>query len=686
MPTLNIEGRKVKVDDAFLSMSPEEQNKTVEEIAASLGQQPASEAEAPAEAKPVEQPGNDGLSMARTASGGLIEGIPVLGPLIRRGTEMAAAGTLAALDPEADYAEYMRRVDKANAEEKSVNPVLDVGSQIAGGIAATAPVAATALGARALGMTGPSLMGRAGMAAASGGALSAADTAARGGSPTEALGSGAIGAGIGGAIPIVGAGLSAVGRAVGEKAAPLIGALRTPDKEAARRVGVALQRDFSAGASGMLSKADEAVAAANNIPVLNVDRGGETTRALARSVANQSPEARQTIENVASDRFATQGNRAVDFVKGLVGGRADDLAYQETLKKNARLQNRPAYNAAFKSPQAAQVYTPRIQELMQSPSFRQAVDAVPRRSADRGAVEGFKQIGNPFTQNSQGAYVLTKTADGTIVTPSLEFWNQVKINLDDRISTARRAGKNALAADMTALKTALTDELDFIVPSYKTARAGAAAFFGAEDAIEAGRKFAGTPRAVPEAARAFKTFKPAEKEAFATGYASELVDRIKAAGDRTNVINSIFKNQAARESMELVFGPQKLKEIEAYVRVEDLVDRIRGSLGNSTTARQLVELGLGAGGGAYLTGDWQGATAGALVAGGGRYIGQRADAKVMEQMAKILTSPNRGALTLAVKQAAARPEYMIALEKLGAALALPARAAGMSAGQGMMAQ
>lgn len=37
MPTLNIEGRKVKVDDSFLSLSPADQQATVEEIASQLG-------------------------------------------------------------------------------------------------------------------------------------------------------------------------------------------------------------------------------------------------------------------------------------------------------------------------------------------------------------------------------------------------------------------------------------------------------------------------------------------------------------------------------------------------------------------------------------------------------------------------------------------------------------------------
>ena len=36
MATLNIEGRRVSVDDSFLKLSPEEQQTTVEEIAASF--------------------------------------------------------------------------------------------------------------------------------------------------------------------------------------------------------------------------------------------------------------------------------------------------------------------------------------------------------------------------------------------------------------------------------------------------------------------------------------------------------------------------------------------------------------------------------------------------------------------------------------------------------------------------
>ena len=161
-----------------------------------------------------------------------------------------------------------------------------------------------------------------------------------------------------------------------------------------------------------------------------------------------------------------------------------------------------------------------------------------------------------------------------------------------------------------------------------------------------------------------------------------MIDKIKAVGDRTNVINTVFKSQAAREQMELVFGQKKLREIEAYVRVEDLADRLRGAMGNSTTARQLVELGIGAGGGfAVSGGDWKGALGGAALAKGARHLGQRIDNKVMEAVARMLTADSPKAIDAAVKRAAESQEYMRALEEWGRLLGGPARGVAVGADQ-----
>jgi hypothetical protein len=611
---------------------------------------------------------------------GMAEGVPVIGPYAKAGVQRAAAGLSSLFDGES-YDTNLKQAQAVTDEAQRAHPGVNTTGQIAGAVGSMIPLGATGVGARALGIAGRSLGGRLVASGLSSGAISAADTAARGGNVHEAGWSGLIGGGVGAAVPILGAGINAGLRGVANKAAPMISAITNPAQESLRRVGVAVSRDATANPAGVLTAADEATARAANIPLVNADRGGEVTRALARSAANQSPEARAGIEKVANDRFGGQGQRAVDFLKKVTNGNVDDLALQEQIKHAAKTANKPAYDAAFKSPNAQAVYTPALQELMQSPSMRAAVSKVPSRSADRGAVQGFKEIGNPFSVNSQGNYVLRQKADGSLVAPNLQFWDQVKQNLDSAIGKAKRAGDNPRAADLMGLKTKLVGELDHVVPTYQNARRGAAAFFGAEDALEAGRNFATTPRGIPEARKAFAKFTPPEREAFATGYASELIDRVKTVGDRTNVINSIFKNQSARESIELALGPQRAREIEAYVRVEDLADRLRGAMGNSTTARQLVELGIGAGGGFALTGgDWKGALSGALALKGARYLGERADAKVMENVAKLLTSDNPANLRLAVQQASKNPAYMRALDSLSNKLGAPARGAAIAIG------
>lgn len=597
------------------------------------------------------------------------EGVPIAGPLLDAGVNAASAGigSMMTGDP---YSKVKGQIENMRDVGNQENPLARMGGNVAGALAVLGPIGATETGGWALGVNGPSLVGRTGMSMLSSGGISAADTAARGGSLNDVLKSGAIGGGLGAAFPLVGAGLSkGIGAGV-DYLGNLIRSAKAPASEAERRLGIALRRD----AGTAMTPADEATARSANVPLTNVDRGGETTRALARSAANQSPEARSAIDNMASDRFAGQGSRAVDFVRKLVGSNVDDLSFQDAIANAARKANKPAYDLAESKPAAQAMWNADLSRLMQAPAVQRAAMSATTRGANRAAVEGFVPIRNPFMVKD-GKLTFATDAQGNVIKPTLRFWDQVKRNLDGEIGKAKRAGDNTLAADMTALKKQLVDTLDTAVPEYKAARQGAAGFFGAEDALDAGRKFANTPRAIPEAKRAFMKFNSLDRKAFETGYASELIDKIKASSDRVNVINQTFKSQAARESMGMVFGPQKMKQIEAYVRVEDLVDRVRGAMGNSTTARQLVELGIGGGTGYAVTGDWKGAVAGAALVRGPRYIQGQIEQNVMKELGKLLAKDDPALVQKLVSNAALSPKYMKALENVATALQITGQAA-----------
>src|SRR5690606_30050697 len=123
---------------------------------------------------------------------------------------------------------------------------------------------------------------------------------------------------------------------------------------------------------------------------------------------------------------------------------------------------------------------------------------------------------------------------------------------------------------------------------------------------------------------------------FAEGFVSAYIDKINKVGDRRSILNQIGQSSDARQRFDLVLGPQKSKELEAFLRTENIMDRMRGALGNSSTARQLVEAGLAGGATGLYTGDvTQVGTAAGLVfalRSGGKLLNQRIDENVSRKV------------------------------------------------------
>ena len=180
--------------------------------------------------------------------------------------------------------------------------------------------------------------------------------------------------------------------------------------------------------------------------------------------------------------------------------------------------------------------------------------------------------------------------------PSLQFWDAVKQNLDDKIGALQRSGEKAAARDALGLKQALVNRLDETVPAYKEARQGAAGFFDAENALEAGQKAVTSKMTNAQIRAGLAKMKPSEKQLFQDGFVDAYVERIRNTADRSNVLNRIANTPIAKERLQLALGPAKAKELETFLHVENVMDRARSAVqGNSMTARYLTELGLAGG-------------------------------------------------------------------------------------------
>ena len=186
------------------------------------------------------------------SAGMVLRGIPVLGayiPQAEAALKAAAQPLSGAGKPGASWSErYAANLPERQAryaEVEKEQPIASAAAQLLGGTVATAPLGATALGAKLLGaapITATTLGGKAlqlggnvARGAASGAGISAADAAARG----EDVGTSAgIGGAVGGALPLIG---SAVGR-IGRTARGYLGAPTADELKPAVDAGYAALR------------------------------------------------------------------------------------------------------------------------------------------------------------------------------------------------------------------------------------------------------------------------------------------------------------------------------------------------------------------------------------------------------------------------------------------------------------
>lgn len=214
MPTLEINGRRINVDDSFLKLTPEQQHATVDEIAAKLqggapGGDPAATIAAAQDVwnktdpKPVE--------VAKQ----VLKGVPIAGAYVDEGAAALRAATGAGAQGENfgdRYAATLPREREASAAYERDNPWKSTGLQFAGGAASMAPLMAIPGAPAVMGASGP-LVARIPAALASGASLSGLDAYLRGGDPvTSAL----VGGGISAAGPVVGKTVGAASNRVAE--------------------------------------------------------------------------------------------------------------------------------------------------------------------------------------------------------------------------------------------------------------------------------------------------------------------------------------------------------------------------------------------------------------------------------------------------------------------------------------
>jgi len=630
---------------------------------------------------PSRQPERPNLLNSTLATvNGLAASVPFLQPAAD-----AIGGGIAQMTG-GDYGQYVDRQKAIREGLAQSAPLARGAGEVAGLIAAPLAAGSTKIGAEALGLTG-SFGQRFLNSGLSGLGIGTADALSNGGSGLGAIAQGALSGGVGAAMPVLGAGFRAAGRGIRDNFIRPLATLANRENEVTKRIAGAIGQDRAAGA--VMGQGTEAVANRAGADVLNADRFGSAIRTLARTASNVSPEADNIFKETTQNRFYDQGKRAINYVRALMGGATDDLALQDNLRAAARATNKTAYDAAYNAPMAKAIWTPEIRNLLSAEPFKQAVRDADKVGANYAAISGQKAVRNPFTFDADGNVTgLRQLPGGGVALPNLEFWDIVQRSLRNTADQAKRSGDNLLASQVQQMRSQLLNTLDGAVPQFQKARQGAAGFFGAEDAIDAGRKAVTSTKAVPEIERAVASMSQAEKDAFSVGFSSEIIDAIGASRDRVNVINSIFGSESARKRIAIALGPQRARELEAYVKMEQILDMLRvATQGNSTTAKQLIQAGLmggGAGGlgmiasGGDLATGFSAASVAILGRRGLQMLGKSVDDQVMKRVAEVLSSTDPAQLQRAIQNASLSQQHMDAIDGVMRALAATSRGAGVA--------
>jgi hypothetical protein len=417
-----------------------------------------------------------------------------------------------------------------------------------------------------------------------------------------------------------------------------------------------------------------------------MDLGGAATRNLTRTAANLSPEGRNAIDAIVNPRFESQSARAESWLRTALGMPGNASKTLEALREASRAPTTAAYKQAFVDGSKG-IWNDALEELTAADAVKAAMRYADTKVRNMSAVGRETPPTSPFsrvtvtTERDVGPLrsvspaareaLQERTTETVVRPPTLEFWDYTKRNLDDQIGKLQRAGANSEAADVTALRARLVQELDAAVPSYKRARGVAAEFFQASDAVHAGEQIYRGKWTAHEIDEAMRKMSANEAHMVREGFLSEMLRDLKYTRDRNDLVKRLLASPGERDKMAAVMGSAKAREFEAMLHVEEIMQQTKEALGNSTTARQLIDVSRFGGASAALpiiAGTaglaLHSTPAGLLLAGltwGAKRAHSAAQERVAAKVAELLTSDDPAIFLRGVRQVANAPHLLDSL-------------------------
>lgn len=506
----------------------------------------------------------------------IAKGIPVLGGAMDSVAAAGDAATYSLLGRGAEGSNFSERYAKNLASEQSkdaafesAHPVASTALNVGGAVAGTVPMAATAIGARALGLVG-STAGRVAQGALGGATIGAADSAVRGQNPMTG---GGLGVFLGGASPVAGRLIGAGVNKLGEVTAPLSEPIRNYSRDALNKVSRAITDDSIGkpdiyGREGMLA-----------------DLGPNLT-SQAGAIANQPGAGQRIITQAIEGRRASAPSRVGDDISRTLGPPVNVIEAEQAIRKQYGEAAKPLYDQFHNSPVP---FTPEMEQIQE---VLKAQPDVLRKARQFSTLDGKADPKQFFADIADDGTVTVKRV------PNATELDYAKRALDDYARNAKPGSNEAriygnLAGKLRDTVDSALNPADPKNSIYAQARAVAGEGIGLRSALEEGQG-AFSKGLSPDQMRAdLKGMSKAERLAYALGGRNQVASimgnsatAFGANGD--TAARRALGSDYAREKLGLIAGDPAAQALIKRLDAETAFERTRQAVTqNSVTASRL---------------------------------------------------------------------------------------------------
>ena len=338
------------------------------------------------------------------------------------------------------------------------------------------------------------------------------------------------------------------------------------------------------------------------------DALGEYGHILGRDAGNASPEAQTMLAEHHKDRLASIPGQLSDTIKSHidqykpVGEIRDDL---QGLVDNEIDQR---YGAAEANPNGQHIWNDELRNAISTSHGRAALKDAINTSGDDAIMGGGENLTPVFNDGADGKLDFggfrdsKGNVDPNATGLSFRFWDNMKKAIDSKSRVAFRAGDDYNGGRMNGISKTIRSNVDDAVPEYADARGARAKVFGAEDALDAGSKFANMGNNVvklDDAQKAFNDMGPAEQEMFRRSFADQHLQNIETQPNTalTNMSKPEFMNR-----YKMIMGDDAANGMADKLGAMQRQKTAAMAFPRSDTARALMHAGVNFGTGA--TGTW----------------------------------------------------------------------------------